>query len=394
MKSLRWKRLAGLLAAGVLVLCLWNVLREPASAVTLDDFWRGTAHFEQVGEIDWATVPHGSTGESSSWFAVRSGIWYAFNRVAMADTQGRCPSTHMQIVVRESRDQGQTWSDAKLAAAPGDSARGDGCAVLDGGGFYDETVDMWHLLAQCSDDGNQGGWAMCHYTRKALSPMGRFTPDFGNPVVRGGDLWARICSGANTSCPPTTVDEGTPEIIAKTHGQFLVTFHGFDYARKKAFRGVASTPDFKRWSVKGAGLPDGPSIGAAECNRHLPNCVGVGQASITFTQKYMYVVAEAMNKSLQCLPDQRWEFYLYRTPRGKIPRSGSKAWETYANSAFLKPSSDDPLTTCKVTYANWIRDGSSTYIVYEDRIPRSARLKRRLLKLMPGTGIPVRLKEG
>jgi hypothetical protein len=393
MKGHRLKGLAGFAIAGVLLLSLWNVLDEPASAVTLDEFWRGTAHFEQVGEIDWVSAPHGSVGESSSWFTVRRGVWYAFNRVVLADPQGRCPSTHMQIVVRESRDKGRTWSDATVVAAPGDSARGDGCAVLDGGGFYDETAGTWHLLAQCSDDGNQGGWAMCHYTRKASSPMGRFTPDSGNPIIRGGDLWARICSGADSPCPPTTVDEGTPEIIAKTKGQFFVTFHGFDYAKKKAFRGVASTADFKRWNVGGPGLPDGPLIGAAECSGQLSNCIGVGQASTTFTQKYIYVLAEAMDKSLQCLPNQRWEFFLYRSPMGRFPRSGSKTWETYADSAFLKPSSEDPLTTCKVTYARWIRDGSSTYIVYEDRISKSVYLKRRLLKLVAGADIPVRLNK-
>ena len=99
-----------------------------------------------------------------------------------------------------------------------------------------------------------------------------------------------------------------------------------------------------------------------------------------------------MDKSLECLPDQQWIFYLHRAPIEEFPRSGSKLWETHAGSALLKPSSNDPQTTCKVTYARWIRDGSSTYIVYEDRITKSIYLKRRLLKLMPGGGIPIRLK--
>jgi hypothetical protein len=383
---------ASLAGTAVLALGAGTVLCEPASAVTLDDLWRGAAHFEQVGEIDWGAAPHGSIGESASSFAVRAGVWYAFNRVSMADPNGRCPSTHMQIVVRESRDQGRSWSDARVAAAPGDSVHGDGCAVLDGGGIFDEATGTWHLLAQCSDVGNQGGWAMCHYTRKAASPVGRFTPDTDNPVVRGGDLWARICSGADASCPPTTIDEGTPDIIAKIGDKFLVTFHGFDYGTKKAFRGVASTPDFRRWTVHGARLPNGPLIGAAECTGQIPHCVGVGQASTLFTQKYMYVLAEAMDKSLQCLPGQQWQFYLYRAIRGKFPQTGSNRWQIYAGSAFLKPSSNDPQTTCKLTYARWIQDGSSTYLVYEDRIARSVYLNRRLLKLMPGGGAPVRLK--
>ncbi|MGJ8481964.1 hypothetical protein [Sphingobium yanoikuyae] len=384
-------KLAGWLGAGLLLIGIMNALHESASAVTVDDFWRGTAHFEQVGEIDWVTAPHGNTAESSSWFSVRSNIWYAFNRVGIPDSQAGCPSTHMRIVVRESRDQGRNWSGPEVAAEPGDSVNGDGCAILDGSAFFDDMTGTWHLLAQCSDVGNQGGWAMCHYSRKNQSPKGRFAPDPGNPVVKGGSLWARLCNGAQSPCPATTVDEGTPEIVAKERGRFLVTFHGYDYASKTALRGMAYTPDFQRWNVKGGGLPDGPLLGPAECVRHTPHCVGVGQASTLFTQKYVYVLAESMDKSLECLPGQQWLFYLHRAPKGEFPRSGSKLWETYAGSPLLTPSSNDPQTTCKVTYARWIRDGSSTYIVYEDRITKSIYLKRRLLKLMPGGGVPIRL---
>lgn len=385
----RWIRVAGLTVAVILTQSTWG-MRETASAVTLDDFWRGTAHFEQVGEIDWVSAPHGNVGESSSWFTVQSGIWYAFNRAVIVDPSSECPSTHMQIVVRESRDQGRSWSDAAVAAAPGDSPNGDGCAVLDGSSYFDATAGIWHLLAQCSDDRNQGGWAMCHYIRKAASPMGKFSADPRNPVVKGGDLWARICDRARSGCPSTTVDEGTPEIIHQSNGQFLVTFHGFDYASKKAFRGIASTPDFRTWNVTGGGLPRGPLLSAFDCRHQLPNCVGVGQASTLFTEKYIYVLAEAMDKSLQCLSDQQWQFFLYRAPKGAFPQSGSNVWQTYSDSALLKPTSDDPATTCKVTYARWIQDGTSTYLVYEDRITRSIYLTRRLLKLVKGAPHSIR----
>lgn len=389
----RWRRFAWLAASVILALAGWVALRERASAVTLDDLWLGTAHFEEVGEIDWVAAPHGSIGESSSWFTLRSGVWYAFNRLAMPDPGGECPSTHMQIVVRESRDQGRSWSDAEIAAAPGDSVHGDGCAVLDGSSYFDAATGVWHLLAQCSDDRNQGGWAMCHYTRKSASPMGRFRPDPGNPVVKGGDLWRRICDRPGSACPSTTVDEGTPEIISRSGGQFLVTFHGFDYGSKKAFRGLASTPDFMNWQTEGPGLPGGAMLGASECRPQLPNCVGVGQATTLFTDQYLYVLAEAMDMSLQCLPNQQWQFYLYRSPRGAFPRSGSGKWQPYPGSALLKPSSSDPATTCKVTYARWIQDGNTVYLVYEDRITNSVYLNRRLLKLVPGRGVAVRLRQ-
>src|SRR5437868_3807618 len=72
-------------------------------------------------------------------------------------------------------------------------------------------------------------WHLCHFTRKddARGPAGPFTPDPANPVIRGGDLFRKICSQPGAQCPADTVDEGTPEILGRdADGAFLVTFHG------------------------------------------------------------------------------------------------------------------------------------------------------------------------
>lgn len=170
-----------------------------------------------------------------------------------------------------------------------------------------------------------------------------------------------------------------------------MTFHGFDYASKHGYRGVASTNNFKQWAVAGAGLPGAPILGSSDCTKWLRDCVGVGQASILLSRDYIYMLAEVMDKSLECLPEQQWVFHLIRTPKGALPTSGTGKWQKFPGKPFLTPMIDDPETTCKVTYARWIKDGSDLYLVYEDRIPKSIYLRRRLLKLLPGSGQSVRL---
>jgi hypothetical protein len=45
------------------------------------------------------------------------------------------------------------------------------------------------------------------------------------------------------------VDEGTFQIVEKRGGDFYVTFHGYDYTRRRAARGVARTADFATWEA-------------------------------------------------------------------------------------------------------------------------------------------------
>ena len=68
-------------------------------------------------------------------------------------------------------------------------------------------------------------------------------------------------------CQPGMVDEGTPEIVEKMAGDFYVTFHGYDYTRKQAARGVARTSDFVAWEVTGgaAGLSGDVMLSAEDC---------------------------------------------------------------------------------------------------------------------------------
>ncbi len=95
------------------------------------------------------------------------------------------------------------------------------------------------------------------------------------------------------------VDEGTPEIVEKIAGEFYVTFHGYDYTRKQAARGVARTSDFVAWNVVGGagGLSGDVIFSQDDCQwKEVPwegegGCIGSGQASIIKGRSgYMYQV--------------------------------------------------------------------------------------------------------
>ncbi len=358
---------------------------------TLDDLWEGRARLEQVGELNYGGLhSDGVPMAAAGWYAVAGGRWYAFSRKVIFDRPAYCANDHTQVIVSESRDKGRTWSTPVVAASPGASAKGDGCTVLDGSTFHDRASGTWHMLAQCMDRNQRGGWSLCHYTRKAATPMGRFVADPANPVVRGGQLWPAICSGQRKSCPAKVFDEGTPDIMEKRDGQFIVTLHGFD--GRNGYRTVASTPDFRTWSVARAGLPNDAILTAAECRGWLPGCVGFGQATAIRSGGRIYMVAEAMNRTLLCQEDQIWTFALLRSKQDAWPRSGQGGWERFRLNPLLRPSNRDAKTPCQVAYARWLVDGADTYLIYEDWAPKHKRVHRRLLKLVAGAGPPLKLK--
>jgi hypothetical protein len=356
-----------------------------AAQPTLDDFWNGKAHFEQVGALSWSAKA-GQRNESSGWYAVRNGAWYVFNRATIDEKVDYCPRDHARIVVRESRDKGRTWSQPVTAVEPGDSPGGDDCAALDGATYFDSASGVWHILSQCLTRNMTAQWAMCHYTRKAASPLGRFSADKNNPVVKGGALWSQICAGADKACPVTTRDEGTPEILGKQDGKFVVTMHGWDPKTDRGYRGVVATRDFHNWDTSGAGLPGDAMFSARDCKSWLTGCIGSGAASTVLTAKYAYLVGEVMDKSLACQTNQIWVFELFRTPRGRWPVSGSGQWQKLPGTALLRPSSPDPGTRCQLSYARWIKDGEDLYLTYEDWSPGRTSVRRPLLQLKAGGG--------
>lgn len=83
---------------------------------------------------------------------------------------------------------------------------------------------------------------------------------------------------------------------------FYVTFHGYDYASRRAARGVATTPDFVTWFTSGGDLPGDAIFSPDDCNKwNMPwakgGCIGPGEASIVRAPSgYMYVHTNSQSR--------------------------------------------------------------------------------------------------
>jgi hypothetical protein len=364
----------------------------------MEAFWQGQAHFQEVREIDWNKPPYNAHHEGAGWFAnpmpFPHGSWYLFSRRAI-DRPSYCPQPEpgLQVIVRESSDQGNTWSNpAVVVATPGPPGTPDACGIVDGSTYYDSATSTWQMLAQCLAEHNKGGWALCHYVRRGPSPMGMFTAD-PTPAVTGGQLWSQICSHSGGICDPrNTHDEGTPDIVFKRNGYFYVTFHGFNPATKQGLRGVAKTADFHNWLTSGTDLPNAPIFASPECQAWNPGCIGGGEASTLVAGDYQYMMIETPSLSLGCTPGQNWPIALLRAPNSAFPESGS-LWQPFPRNPLLQTAWPSPQSKCGVQYPRWALGVNNTiYILYEDSdYQHSHGQVRRLLRLVPTAGPPVAL---
>eukprot|EP00048_Salpingoeca_helianthica_P015796 m.228656 g.228656 ORF g.228656 m.228656 type:complete len:388 (-) comp17552_c0_seq1:53-1216(-) len=295
------------------------------SGVEIEDFWNGNAHFEFVSKARFPTTPGGSYGANVGFqFVPRivNGVdtWFLFHReYFFAPQPSYCQYDFARIVVRNSTDQGRTWSDKIVVTAPVPNTAQE-CAIVDGAGYFDEESSTWHYIGQCLDRNH--AWNMCHYTRKSILPNGPFVPNPANPVVRGGQLWSQICAQPNAHCHVGMVDEGTPEIVAKINGEYYVTFHGWDAGRVQSARGIARTTDFVHWSVTGGALPGDAIFASIDCNPWniswaKGGCVGGGEGTMLYSNGYYYHLIEAPDVSLGCfmtVGQQNWVLGLLRSP--------------------------------------------------------------------------------
>jgi hypothetical protein len=368
----------------------------------MDAFWQGKAHFQEVRDTDWKKPPYNSPREGEGWFGnpmpSLAGKWYLFNRGWLTKEQKPvyCPDPGFKIIVRESSDEGRSWSNpAVVAAAPGPVSAPDACGVTDGSSYYDEDTDTWQMLAQCRAAHYDGGWMLCHYVRHGPSPMGSFIRDTV-PSIRGGQLWSQICSRSGGACDPRkTIDEGTPDIIYKKSGYFYVTFHGYDYSTKHGFRGVAKTDDFHHWIVLDPDLPNGPIFAAPECRAWNAECVGGGEASTLIAGNYQYMLIETPDSFSRRL-SRNWSFALLRAPMNTFPAASSPNWERFvANPLLPAREVSNTLIRCGVAYVRWAIGANHVYILYAnygcrtnsyDAVSISA---NRLIELVPGAGLPV-----
>jgi hypothetical protein len=397
-KTVKWQSIAVIASALILAagVALCRVSMEPAAfpSGSIDQqmaaLWQGRAHFMEVRQIDWRKPPYNAPDEGEGWFGnpmpFPGDKWYLFNRRWLTEKPAYCPEPGFRITVRESSDAGRSWSDPGIVvAAPGPEATPDACGVVDGSSYYDRDTDTWHMLAQCLAAHNAGGWMMCHYVRRGVSPIGVFTADAA-PAVRGGQLWSEICRRSGGICnSASTVDEGTPEIVYKKDGEFYITFHGFDPQNQHGFRGVAKTADFHSWVISGPDLPGAPIFAAPGCQAWNPGCIGGGEASTLIAVDNQYMIIETPDISLACTPGQRWPIALMRAPASPFPPWNSSLWEPFPKNPLLIASKPDPTAKCPIQYPRWAIADGHVYVLYEDfAVPDAAR--RPLLQLSPGGG--------
>jgi hypothetical protein len=399
-------------AAAMLAIALLGCGRSVAQSPTpfsssigqqMDAFWQGRAHFQEVRDIDWNKPPYNAHGEGAGWFAnpmpFPDGKWYLFSH-RIIGRPSYCPQSEpgLQVIVRESPDQGRTWSNpAVVAATPGPQSTPDACGIVDGSTYYDSATNTWQMLAQCLAAHNKGGWAMCHYVRSGLSPAGTFTAD-ATPAVKGGQLWSQICSHSGGICDPhNTRGEGTPDIVSKRNGYFYVTFHGLNPATKQGFRGVAKTADFHHWITAGPDLPAAPIFASPECQAWNPGCIRGGEASTLIAGDYQYMMIETPNISLGCTPGQNWPIALLRAPKKTFPIWSSQLWQPFHSNPLLRTAWPSPTSQCTIQYPRWaVGANHAVYILYQDSDYQHSHGKvptpvRRLLKLVPTGGPPVAL---
>lgn len=352
------------------------LLAHGAPPPGMDDLWAGAARFTPI-----ASFPVGAPGFASVNAGTRVVVspgadhtWYLFGRADSGPTP-RCPGGEISINVRASADRGRSWGTPSALAAPDAAART--CQYADGSAYFDAAGSgTWHYLVQVNTIGV--GWELAHFYRSGdASPLGAWTPDPANPVVKGGQLFGQICAGPGKHCPVGTVDEGTPQIVEKVGGDYYVTFHGYDYAKRAAVRGVARTPDFVSWNTTGAGLPGDAIFAAADCEGWnvtwaAGGCIGSGEASILRDPRsgYMYEVIEAADGGLTCDTSwggQWWPLGLVRS-RTWAP---SPRWEQMprALTPFVGgPAGGEPRVGCSVQYNSLHADpgNNGTYLAFWD----------------------------
>jgi hypothetical protein len=279
---------------------------------TLQDYWDRNASFVFQYAIPTASSCNPDSGE----IIVLDGVWYRFARDFYNCATGNAKA---RILVEKSLDKGKIWTNKTVIVdnVPGSPYE---YMAVDGDVFYDSQTNTWHYLFQCIVEG--GAWNICHVSRVGRDPIGTFTADPSNPVIGSRDLWSRICDAQTDDCkalsPGGVWDEGTPDILKKVAGEYIVSFHGYDGVN--GYRGIASTPDFVNWKIGNeAGIPLAADalFDKYDCvnwdSWDSGGCIGGGAADILEEDSYYYMFIEVADKNLAVQPGTRWDFGVVRS---------------------------------------------------------------------------------
>jgi hypothetical protein len=321
----------------------------------LDDLWTGQAQFEFYGKMP-------ASNESPTATFVSNGIWYTLGRLNRDDKSiPGCQGLGVfALQMRKSMDHGKTWSEPLVVADPALLPGQSLCSYVDASAQYVPQENQWYLLTQClNKSGQHPEWDLCLLTRKATDPMGVFQPSQNNPVVRGGDLWSKICHLPQSGCSSQKiVDEGTPEFVAYENSFFYISFHGYDPKTHKGYRGLAKTKDFLKWEVAGPDLSSGALFSELDC-QNSNGCIGGGFASTLATDRHKYLLIETPTKNLTCTAGQDWPFQLYRSQSFATKTGG---WESFSSNPLISsPRRSD--MGCDLQYAHFFKDGAETYLM-------------------------------
>ena len=336
----------------------------------MDQLWNRTASFRPLVDFQIQTVPDKGKPfidgmDQGTQIVPINGVWYLFNReYDFAPRPSQCPRDFSRIVVRKSIDHGHTWSNEVIIAQP-NLTQGE-CALGDGYAYWDGDTRTWHYLAQMLA-ANRQGWNIDHFTRQDSDPMGSFLADPGNPVIRGGALWSKIC-GPGKACPRGTGQEGTPEISLKANGFYYVTFHGALLIKKDppvvaGFRGIAKTRDWHTWITSDRDMPDDAIWSGRDCQgwnvawNKETGCIGGGHASTLITPEYTYMLIELADISLQCTAGQHWAIGLARANGFQV----SGRWQQWPGNPLMINENGAP---CSLQYPRLFKEGGHIYLSY------------------------------
>lgn len=386
--------------------------------VTMNDIWEKTAYFEfydkkiflsSLERFPELWVPNEpSTGP----IVTLDGVWYSLNRQRLKEKFPGCTKNAFtfRTVVRKSVDQWRTWSEPVLIDPPTGPTDGM-CNGTDGSMYFDLETGIWHFITQCIP--KEGGWWLCHYTRDNISPMGLFTPNPQNPVVRSGELFQKLCAEMGEKCPDLIkpnpnndgdpaknrlgmIEEWTPHITEKYDGYFYVTYHGAHYQTPAPThiiwwaRAVARTKDFINWEVTWrvwSKLPNDIMLSRRDCGLWMPN--GEGGAGVQIRSGgFNYALTECPDRTIAIIPNQEWPYWLSRHPT--YGKTGT--WGTYPHNPFV--ISSDPLTTTKAArlqYGKLFRDRWTIYMATLGKIQSWMPywMPLYVYRLTPGTNGPL-----
>jgi len=294
---------------------------RPTQAIepTITDFWNNKANFRYSFRITEVSTGWPSGFDGGNHIETVGNTWYLFSRkVNWGNKPEYCYNTEtMYTEIRKSTDFGKSWSEPVPAVANVPNSPWE-CAATDGDAYYNPTENRWHYLFQCL--GRNNGWSGCYATRDGEDPYGPFTPALDNPTITSGEIWSKICNDPTDDCQKLSqgkplnkvIDEGTFDIFDYQNNYYYLDFHGFDGVN--GYRGIAKSTNFHDFiPVASDSTLDKNDSYPFTTTWDTNGPVGFGAGKIIKDQNYYYLISEGADKSIGCIPDQKWVVGMFRS---------------------------------------------------------------------------------